>query len=214
MAIASDKQSEDRRTPLTRARVLDAAVALADRDGIDGVSMRNLGQELGIEAMSLYTHIRGKEDLLDGMVDVVVGEIPVDPLGPDWRTTLRRTIIGARTVMLSHRWAARVIETRNAPGPATLAYMEAVTGIVREGGFSVDLTHHAMHVLGSRVLGFNQDSVRRFGRPRPRGGGDLRGPAGRGLPERRRHRDGGQPRGRTRWLRRRLRVRVRARPHP
>jgi AcrR family transcriptional regulator len=167
MAIASDKQSEDRRTPLTRARVLDAAVALADRDGIDGVSMRNLGQELGIEAMSLYTHIRGKEDLLDGMVDVVVGEIPIDIEGADWTTTLRRTIIGARTVMLRHRWAARVIETRNAPGPATLAYMEAVTGIVRDGGFSVDLTHHAMHVLGSRVLGFNQDLYDDSGVPDP-----------------------------------------------
>ena len=157
MAIASDRGSEDRRIPLTRARVLEAAVALADRDGIEAVSMRNLGQELGIEAMSLYTHIRGKEDLLDGMVDAVVGEIPVDPDGPDWRTTVRRTILDARTVMLRHRWAARIIETRNAPGPATLAYMEAVTGIVRAGGFTVDLTHHAMHVIGSRVLGFNQD---------------------------------------------------------
>jgi AcrR family transcriptional regulator len=142
---------------LTRARVLEAAVAVADRDGIDAVSMRNLGQELGIEAMSLYTHIRGKEDLLDGMVDVVVAEIPIDTAGPDWRTTLRRSILAARAVMLRHRWAARVIETRTVPGPATLAYMEAVTGIVRGGGFSVDLTHHAMHVLGSRVLGFNQD---------------------------------------------------------
>ena len=79
-----------RRAPLTRARVLEAAVDLADREGIDAVSMRRLGQELGIEAMSLYTHIRGKEDLLDGMVDVVVAEIPVDTAGPDWRTTLRR----------------------------------------------------------------------------------------------------------------------------
>ena len=167
MAIASDRQSEDRRKPLTRARVLEAAVALADRDGIEAVSMRNLGQELGIEAMSLYTHIRGKEDLLDGMVDVVVAEIPVDAEGPDWRTTLRRTILDARTVMLRHRWAARIIETRSAPGPATLAYMEAVTGIVRAGRFSVDLTHHAMHVLGSRVLGFNQDLYDDSGVPDP-----------------------------------------------
>jgi len=156
VAIA-DRQSEYRRTPLTRARVLEAAVDLADRDGLDAVSMRNLGQELGIEAMSLYTHIRGKEDLLDGMVDAVVAEIPVDVEGPDWRTTLRRTILDARAVMLRHKWAARVIETRSAPGLPTLAYMEAVTGIVRDGGFTVDLTHHAMHVLGSRVFGFNQD---------------------------------------------------------
>jgi len=167
VAMASDRQSEDRRTPLTRARVLEAAVALADRDGIEAVSMRNLGQELGIEAMSLYTHIRGKEDLLDGMIDVVVAEIPVDPAGPDWRTTLRRTILDARAVMLRHRWAARIIETRSTPGPATLAYMEAVAGVVRAGGFSVDLTHHAMHVLGSRVLGFNQDLYDDSGVPDP-----------------------------------------------
>ena len=156
-SVETRDESEERRAPLTRARVLQAAVDLADREGIDAVSMRRLGQELGVEAMSLYTHVRGKEDLLDGMVDVVVGEIPVDPSGPDWRTTLRRTILGARSVMLRHRWAARVIETRSAPGLATLAYMEAATGVVRDGGFTVDLTHHAMHVLGSRVFGFNQD---------------------------------------------------------
>ena len=165
--MSVDLASEDRRTPLNRVRVLEAAVALADRDGIDAVSMRNLGQELGIEAMSLYTHIRGKEDLLDGMVDVVVTEIPIDVEGPDWRTTLRRTILGARTVMLRHRWAARVIETRNAPGPATLSYMETVAGIIRDGGFTVDLTHHAMHVLGSRVQGFSQDLYDDSGVPDP-----------------------------------------------
>jgi AcrR family transcriptional regulator len=157
MAIAPNTDNEDRRATLTRARVLEAGVALADRDGIEAVSMRNLGQELGIEAMSLYTHIRRKEDLLDGMVDLVVGEIPIDTAGPDWGTTLRRSILAARAVMLRHRWAARVIETRTAPGPATFAYMEAVAGILRGGGFSDDQTHHAMHVLGSRILGFSQD---------------------------------------------------------
>ena len=148
--------------------MLEAAVDLADREGIDAVSMRRLGQELGIEAMSLYTHIRGKEDLLDGIVDVVVAEIPVDTSGSDWRTTLRRQILAARSVMLRHRWAARIIETRSEPGMATLAYMEAATGIIRDGGFTVDLTHHAMHVLGSRVLGFNQDLYDDSGVPDPR----------------------------------------------
>jgi AcrR family transcriptional regulator len=158
-------KNDDRRAPLTRPQVLDAAVDLADREGIDAVSMRRLGQELGIEAMSLYTHIRGKEDLLDAMVDVVVAEIPVDTAGPDWRTTLRRQILDARAVMLRHRWAARIIETRSAPGLATLGYMEAATGVIRDGGFSVDLTHHAMHVLGSRILGFNQDLYDDSGTP-------------------------------------------------
>ena len=157
--------SIETRTPLTRARVLETAVGLADRESIDAVSMRRLGQELGVEAMSLYTHIRGKEDLLDGMIDVVVAEIPVDTDGPDWRTTLRRQILAARSVMLRHRWASRVIETRSAPGLATLAYMEAATGIIRDAGFTVDLTHHAMHVLGSRVFGFNQDLYDDSGTP-------------------------------------------------
>ena len=167
MTSAVDLGNEERRIPLNRARVLQAAVDLADRDGIDSVSMRRLGQHLGIEAMSLYTHIRGKDDLLDGMVDAVVGEIPIDVEGPDWRTTLRRTILSARSVMLRHRWAARIIETRSTPGPATLRYMEAVTGILLDGGFTVDLAHHAMHVLGSRVQGFSQDLYDDSGVPDP-----------------------------------------------
>jgi len=167
-SVETKDESEARRAPLSRARVLESAVGLADREGIDAVSMRRLGQELGIEAMSLYTHIRGKEDLLDGMVDMVVAEIPVDAAGPDWRTTLRHQILAARSVMLRHRWAARIIETRNEPGPAILAYMETATGIIRDGGFTVDLTHHAMHVLGSRVLGFNQDLFDDSGVPDPK----------------------------------------------
>jgi AcrR family transcriptional regulator len=156
-SIETTAETDDRRVPLSRARVLEAAVELADREGIDAVSMRRLGQVLGVEAMSLYTHVRGKDDLLDGMVDTVVGEITVDTAGPDWQTTLRRSILGARTVMLRHTWAAHVIETRTTPGLATLRYMEAMTGVIRDGGFTIDLTHHAMHVLGSRILGFNQD---------------------------------------------------------
>jgi len=163
--IQTKAKNDDRRPTLTRRQVLEGAIELADREGIDAVSMRRLGQELGIEAMSLYTHIRGKEDLLDGMVDVVVAEIPVDTAGPDWRTTLRRQILDARVVMLRHRWAARIIQTRSAPGLATLGYMEAATGIIGDGGFSVDLTHHAMHVFGSRILGFNQDLYDDSGTP-------------------------------------------------
>ncbi len=164
---AVDLENEERRIPLNRTRVLQAAVELADRDGIDSVSMRRLGQDLGIEAMSLYTHVRGKDDLLDGMVDAVVGEIPIDVEGPDWQTTLRRSILSARSVMLRHRWAARIIETRDTPGRATLRYMEAVTGILLDGGFTIDLAHHAMHVLGSRVQGFSQDLYDDSGTPDP-----------------------------------------------
>jgi AcrR family transcriptional regulator len=156
MAVARPARAE-RRSPLTRERVLKTAVRLADREGIDAVSMRRLGTELGIEAMSLYTHVRGKDDLLDGMIELVIGEIPVHWDGGDWKGSLRATILAARAVVLRHPWAPRVIETRNDPGPSGLRYYDAVMGILREGGFSLEMTHHAIHLLGSRLLGFTQD---------------------------------------------------------
>ena len=213
MSSAVDLENEERRVPLNRARVLQAAVDLADRDGIDAVSMRRLGQDLGIEAMSLYTHVRGKEDLLDGMVDAVSARSRSTSRVPTGGRPCDGTSSPPASVMLRHRWAARIIETRTTPGPANLRYMEAVTGILLDGGFTVDLAHHAMHVLGSRVLGFSQDLYDDSGVPDPERG-RLGGPARQRLPEHRRARDGGQPRGWHRWLRRRLRVRVRARPHP
>lgn len=147
----------ERRAQLTRERVLEAAVQLADRDGIEALSMRRLAQELGVEAMSLYTHVRSKDDLLDGMVEVVVAEIPIHPEPSGWKASLRGLVFAARGVMLHHRWAPRVIESRVAPGPAMLGYYDAVMGTLREGGISLELTHHAIHMLGSRMLGFTQD---------------------------------------------------------
>src|SRR5262249_1596006 len=120
------------------------------------ISMRRLAQELGVEAMSLYTHVRSKDDLLDGIVDAVISMIPADADAADWRTSLRRMALGARGVMLRHPWAPRTVETRVALGPAGMAYANAVLGILREGGFSIAQTHHALHILGSRVLGFTQ----------------------------------------------------------
>jgi AcrR family transcriptional regulator len=146
-----------RRAPLTRERVLKAAVRLADREGIDAVSMRRLGTELGIEAMSLYTHVRGKDDLLDGMVELVIREIPIHRDDGDWKRSLRTTILGARRVVLRHPWAPRILESRNDPGASGLRYYDAVMGILREGGFSLEMTHHAIHLFGSRLLGFTQD---------------------------------------------------------
>ena len=142
--------------------MVTTAIGLADRDGIESISMRKLAQELGVEAMSLYTHVRNKEDLLDGMVDAVTGLIPVEAGPADrrtagWRTSLRRMALGARGVMLRHPWAPRVIETRAAPGPAVLAYVNAVLGVLREGGFSVAQAHSALHILGSRMFGFTRD---------------------------------------------------------
>jgi AcrR family transcriptional regulator len=148
----------EQRGTLTRQRVLEAAVELADRHGIESVSMRRLGQDLGVEAMSLYTHVQSKDDLLAGMVEVVVSQIPVRRRRRgDWKTTLRRTVLSAREIFLRHPWAPRVIESLPQPTPSVLRHYDTVMGILREGGFSLDLTHHALHVLGSRLLGFTQD---------------------------------------------------------
>ncbi|MEV6393802.1 TetR/AcrR family transcriptional regulator C-terminal domain-containing protein [Streptomyces sp. NPDC051907] len=152
------QQSEPaRRAPLSRDRVLRAAVALADDIGIEALSMRKLAQELGVVPMALYKHVANKEELLDGMVDAVVGEIEPPGLGPDWQSAVRQRILSARRALLGHPWAAQVIQSRTRPTPAVLAYMDSVIGMFRAGGFSVDLTHHAMHALGSRMLGFTQE---------------------------------------------------------
>ncbi|MEV0026653.1 TetR/AcrR family transcriptional regulator C-terminal domain-containing protein [Streptomyces atroolivaceus] len=145
------------RTPLNKDRVLRAAVALADATGIDALSMRRLAQELDVVPMALYKHVTNKEELLDGMVDTVVGEI--DPLtaGPDWQSAVRGRILSARRVLLRHPWAARVIESRTGPTPAVLAYLDSMAGSFRDGGLSADLTHHVMHAMGSRLLGFSQE---------------------------------------------------------
>jgi AcrR family transcriptional regulator len=147
----------ERRTQLTRERVVAAGIELADRDGIESISMRKLAQELGVEAMSLYTHVRNKDDLLDGMVDAVIGEIPTIADGADWKTSLRRMALAARGVVLTHPWAPRPIESRTTPGPATMRYIDTVLGVLREGGFTIAQAHHALHILGSRLLGFTQD---------------------------------------------------------
>jgi AcrR family transcriptional regulator len=149
--------SAQTRAPLSKERVLRAAVDLADRAGIESLSMRKLAHEFGVEAMSLYNHVHNKGDILDGIVDVVVGEIEVCPGGPDWKAALRQQVIAARTVLLRHPWAPPVIESRTGMSPAMLGYMNAIIGLLREGGFSIKLAHHAIHVLGSRVLGFTQD---------------------------------------------------------
>ena len=145
------------RAPLTRERVLRAAVDLADRDGIAGLSMRRLGQALGVEAMALYRHVRDKDELLDGAVDTVVGEVEAQPPSDDWRGGLRNLAMAARAVMLRHPWAPAVLVARPEVGPQTLRHLEAVMSILLAAGFSLEMAHHALHVLGSRVLGFTQD---------------------------------------------------------
>jgi len=154
---AAGETGAARRAQLTRQRVVAAAVELADRDGIDSISMRRLAQELGVEAMSLYTHVRNKNDLLDGMADAVISEIQLSVDGAGWKASLREMVLAARGVMLRHTWAPRTVETRAALGPAGLGYANAVIGILREGGFTIAQAHHALHIFGSRVLGFTQE---------------------------------------------------------
>ena len=143
-----------------------AAVSVADRGGIAALTMRALAQELGVEAMSLYHHVADKDEILAGMVDVVVSEIngrvaeigaPPDGAGRSWKTIVRRRILTARDVLLSHSWAPGVIETRTTMSPTVMRYYDSLVRQLREGGVSVSLTHHAMHALGSRALGFTQE---------------------------------------------------------
>jgi AcrR family transcriptional regulator len=145
------------RARLSRDRVLRAAVALADDIGMESLSMRTLAEELGVVPMALYKHVANKEELLDGMVDVVVGEIDPPIRGTDWKGVVRQRILSARRCLLRHPWASRAIESRTNPTPVVLAYLDSMIGMFRTGGFSVDLTHHVLHAVGSRLYGFTQE---------------------------------------------------------
>ncbi|MDQ6948611.1 MAG: TetR/AcrR family transcriptional regulator [Actinomycetota bacterium] len=140
--------------PLNRERVLRAAIAFADEHGIASVSMRKLGEALGVEAMSLYNHVANKDELLDDMVDVVFSEITL-PLGAtDWRTAMRQRAISVRRVLSHHRWAIGLMESRSSPGPATLRHHDAAIGCLRNAGFSIEMAAHAFAVLDSYIYGF------------------------------------------------------------
>ena len=153
----AQKVEARRRAPLSRDRVLRAAVALADKAGIESLSMRRLAEDLGVVPMALYKHVANKEELLDGMIDVVVGEIDPPVAGAGWKSAVRQRILSARRALLRHPWASQVMESKQNPTPLVLAYMDTMIGLFRAGGFSVNLTHHVMHTIGSRVLGFSQE---------------------------------------------------------
>ena len=142
------------RRPLSRDRVLRAAVELADRSGIEALTMRRLGQQLGVEAMSLYKHVANKDDVLDGIVDLVVGDIEVPPTGTPWRTAMRARAVSAHRVLLAHPWAALQIMSRFSIGPGMTRYLDATLGRLREGGFSVEGALDAWHALDSHIYGF------------------------------------------------------------
>jgi AcrR family transcriptional regulator len=149
---------------LSRERVLRAAVAVADESGIEALTMRRLADRLGAEAMSLYHYVANKDDLLDGVVDMVAREINdaverIDaPTGrAAWKSAARLRILTARKVFLRHPWASGVFQTRTNTPPAVLQYYDALLGIMRDGGIAYSVGHHAMHALGSRALGFTQE---------------------------------------------------------
>jgi AcrR family transcriptional regulator len=142
------------RTRLSRERVLGAAVAFADERGIEALSMRKLGEALGVEAMSLYNHVANKDQLLDGMVDIVFSEVGLPAGDVDWKTAMRRRAVSARRVLSTHRWAIGLMESRTSPGPATLRHHDAVIGCLRGAGFSVAMAAHAFSLLDSYIYGF------------------------------------------------------------
>src|SRR2546428_11931129 len=148
------RQEAKRRAALTRERILRAAIRLADRDGIESLSMRKLGHELGVEAMSLYNHVRNKGDMLDGMVDVVFSEIEPPANGEEWQIAMRKRAISARQALLRHPWAIGLMESRATPGPATLRHHDAVLGSLRAAGFSIDMAAHAYSILDGYIYGF------------------------------------------------------------
>ncbi|TNF33299.1 MAG: TetR/AcrR family transcriptional regulator [Deltaproteobacteria bacterium] len=146
--------SEMKRAPLTRDRVLAAALALADEGGVEKLSMRSLGRALGVEAMSLYNHVANKDAVLDGLVDKLVEEIALPEPDDDWRTGMRRRALSARAAFKRHPWATRLMESRKQPGPAAIRYYDAVLGCLRRGGFSIALAAHAFSALDSYIYGF------------------------------------------------------------
>jgi AcrR family transcriptional regulator len=154
MARTHAEQGATARAPLTRQRVLEAAIALADDGGSTALSMRKLAQQLGVEAMALYNHVANKEDLLDGMVDLVFAEIGLPVPGGDWKAALRQRAISTRVVLKRHRWAIGLMESRSRPGPANLRHHDAVLGCLREAGFSIEMAAHAYSTLDSYIYGF------------------------------------------------------------
>ena len=148
------KTRRGRRTPLSRERVIDAALALADAEGVDALSMRRLGKALGVEAMALYNHVRNKDEILDALVDRVFAEVEVTQIEGDWRHEMRKRALGMREALLRHRWATGLLESRTNPGPANLSHHNAVIGCLRHAGFDPAMSVHAYSALDSYIYGF------------------------------------------------------------
>jgi AcrR family transcriptional regulator len=143
-----------RRRPLSRDRVLRAAIRLADEGGVESVSMRKLGQMLRVEAMSLYKHVANKDDILDGIADLVVGDFEVPSIDADWKAAIRRSAISAHQTLLRHPWASSLIESRLNAGPGRMRYLDAMIGVLSAAGFTMPLVIRTIMVLDSHTYGF------------------------------------------------------------
>jgi AcrR family transcriptional regulator len=159
MMTRHTEPSQEPRAPLSRERVLRAAVLLADEDGLESLTMRELGLRLGVEAMSLYNHVANKDDLLDGMVDLVVSEIELPADTVDWREAMRRRAISAQSVFSRHPWASALVDSRESSGPARLRYFDWVIGALRRAGFTLELAVRAFSLLDSYVYGFGRQRL-------------------------------------------------------
>lgn len=146
-----------RKASLDRDRVLDAAITLADRVGLEGLSMRRLAETVGVTPMALYKHVSNREDLIDTMVERIVSAFRVSDGDTDWKREVRARILAARAVTTRHTWWRTAVETRTMAGPAVLSHMNALMEAMFHGGFSPDLVHHAMHALSTRMWGFTRD---------------------------------------------------------
>lgn len=148
------QRTKQGRAPLSREHVVAAAMALADEDGAAGVTMRAIAARLDVVAMSLYNHVAGREDILDGMVDAVFGEIDLPTSTTDWMEAMRERAASSRAALRRHPWAVGLMDARSQPGPATLRHHDAVLGTLRAGGFSVAMAAHAFSAIDSYLYGF------------------------------------------------------------
>ncbi len=153
------KAKPKREVPLSRERALVAAAALADREGIGALTMRKLAEELGVEAMSLYHHVANKEEILDGMVDMVFAEIDLPRSDVGWKAAMRERGTSVRAALNRHPWSISIMESRTSPGPATLRHHDAVIGCCRAAGFSLPMTAHAFSMIDSYIYGFVMQEV-------------------------------------------------------
>ncbi|MBC7268169.1 MAG: TetR/AcrR family transcriptional regulator, partial [Streptomyces sp.] len=148
------RRSASARVPLSRERVIRTAMAVADEKGSAALTMRAIAAPLGVEAMSLYHHVAGREDILDGMVDAVFGEVELPPRDMDWKSAMRHRANSARAALRRHPWAVGLMDSRTRPGPATLRHHDAVLGALRGAGFSVPMAAHAISLIDSYLYGF------------------------------------------------------------